>query len=392
MITITDERRRHRIAARHAVTPASRVDTVAAAAEAVVALHSSDPTSVFLSAAARLNAPTVASIEDALYDERTVVRHHAMRRTIWVMTPGTARAANAGFTRKIAHVERRRTASLFGEDAGWVDDGIERVVAVVRAADHPIGARQIGLALPDLAEQRVVNAGKPYEGTIAPHTRLLLCAALEGRVARGRPSGSWIGSQYAWTPSETWLPVDWSGPDELTGATEIVRRYLDRFGPAATDDVTWWTGATKSLVQRALDRVGAVEVALEDGATGWVRPDDVPVDVGDHDPGPWVALLPGLDPSSMGWKRRAWYLDPDVAARVTDRNGNIGPTVWADGRVVGGWVQRPDGSIAHDARDLSAAHRRLLAVEVERLRGFLGDTRFNVRFPAPDQRELLAGG
>ncbi|GGM51142.1 hypothetical protein GCM10012275_22590 [Longimycelium tulufanense] len=29
-----------------------------------------------------------------------------------------------------------------------------------------------------------------------------------------------------------------------------------------------------------------------------------------------------------------------------DRNGNIGPTVWADGRIVGAWAQLPDGSIA----------------------------------------------
>ena len=28
-----------------------------------------------------------------------------------------------------------------------------------------------------------------------------------------------------------------------------------------------------------------------------------------------------------------------------DRNGNVGPTVWLDGRIVGGWGQRPDHRI-----------------------------------------------
>lgn len=389
-MSIDDDRRRHRLAVRHALVPAGRTGSFGAAVDAVVAFHSSDPTSVFLSAAARMTAPTTRSIESALYDERVAVRHHAMRRTIWVMPPSTAQAAHAGFTRTIAQRERKRTATLLGEDDAWVSDGIDRVVAVVEAADAPIGAREIGTLLPDLAESRMVNPGTASEGTMAPHTRLLLCAAFEGRVARGRPAGSWIGSQYAWVPSAGWHSIDWSEPDEVTGATDVIAAYLDRFGPATFDDVVWWTGATKRLVRAALERLDTVEVRLDDGSTGLVLPGDVADDRDDDlRPGPWVALLPGLDPTAMGWKRRDWYLDPAVASRVTDRNGNIGPTVWVDGSVAGGWVQRRDGSIAHDATGLTRAANDLLAVEVERLRAFLGDTRFRVRFPAPDQQALL---
>jgi hypothetical protein len=102
--------------------------------------------------------------------------------------------------------------------------------------------------------------------------------------------------------------------------------------------------------------------------------------------------LPGLDPTAMGWKQRAWYLDDQTGARVTDRNGNIGPTVWADGRIVGGWAQRLDGTIAHDVDkgSLDAEHRVLLDVETERIRDLVGDTRFTPRFPSPNQKRLLA--
>ena len=47
----------------------------------------------------------------------------------------------------------------------------------------------------------------------------------------------------------------------------------------------------------------------------------------------------------MGWKDRDWYLDGHGPV-LTDRNGNIGPTLWCDGRVVGGWVRRGSGEIA----------------------------------------------
>ena len=84
----------------------------------------------------------------------------------------------------------------------------------------------------------------------------------------------------------------------------------------------------------------AVEVELDDGI-GYVLPDDLaPV----RTPHRWVALLPGLDPTIMGWKERDWYLGAH-AARLFDRNGNAGPTVWADGRIVGGWGQRADGVV-----------------------------------------------
>ena len=48
----------------------------------------------------------------------------------------------------------------------------------------------------------------------------------------------------------------------------------------------------------------------------------------------------------MGWKEREWYLG-DHAPALFDRAGNAGPTVWWDGRIVGGWVQRRDGEVVY---------------------------------------------
>jgi hypothetical protein len=93
----------------------------------------------------------------------------------------------------------------------------------------------------------------------------------------------------------------------------------------------------------------------------------------------------------MGWKQRDWYLDPAMVGRLFDRSGNAGPTVWADGRIVGGWVQRPDGRIALELLEsLGRDHRRLLDEAVDELRSVLGDTVVKPRFPSPNQGELLA--
>ncbi len=40
---------------------------------------------------------------------------------------------------------------------------------------------------------------------------------------------------------------------------------------------------------------------------------------------PWAALLPPLDPTTMGWKERDWYLG-SYKEQLFDTAGNAGPT------------------------------------------------------------------
>jgi hypothetical protein len=62
---ITVGERRARLARRHRLVPSTRTDDVASIADSVVALHSSDPVSVFLSALARMRHPSIAAVEAA---------------------------------------------------------------------------------------------------------------------------------------------------------------------------------------------------------------------------------------------------------------------------------------------------------------------------------------
>jgi hypothetical protein len=72
-----------------------------------------------------------------------------------------------------------------------------------------------------------------------------------------------------------------------------------------------------------------------------------------------------------------------------DRNGNAGPTVWVDGRIVGGWAQRADGTIALRLLTDGGAERRSAVDDAAHaLERLLGDVRFTVRFPAPLQAQL----
>ncbi|MDT7579858.1 MAG: hypothetical protein QOK35_1122, partial [Pseudonocardiales bacterium] len=310
--------RRARLAARHRLVPSRRTDDVVAIADDLVALHSSDPVTVYLSVLARMRNPLQAAVEKALYDDRTLVRHHAMRRTLWVGGHDVVRLAHAAATVDLHRVQYRMlstglAAAGFADPDAWVAAGRAQVLDLL--TEGPLPARDIGRRLPDLTLP--IPAGR-LDNLLAAHTRLLLVLGFAGDVVRGRPTGTWINGQYRWAAARDWIPggID-AGLDKRTAAAGLTRRWLHTFGPGTRTDLQWWAGWTGATTTRALADVDAVEVELEQG-TGFVLSDDLgPVAPAE----PWVALLPGLDPTTMGWKDRSWYLDPEVAAGVFDRNG-----------------------------------------------------------------------
>jgi hypothetical protein len=379
--------RRARLAVRHRLTPTARTDDVVAIADGLAGLHSTDPVTVHLSAAARMRHPVLPAVDEALYAERSLVRHHAMRRTLWVLGAEAARAAHHAST--VTLLPRQRSLLLDAvagaglDPQPWVAAASTEILAVL-ADKGPLSARELGRLVPHLAVPITVGTGR--QPTVqAAHTRVLLVLGFEGRVLRARPTGTWINGQYRWAAAQAWLPAFTEPLDPRAAAAALARSWLRAFGPGTRADLQWWTGWTAAVTKRALADVGAVEVRLDEGP-GHVLPDDVdPVAPAE----PSVALLPGLDPSTMGWKQRDFHLDPAHGPVLFDRNGNGGPAIWVDGRIVGGWVQRTDGTIAlRVLEDIGAERHAEVAQAAHELERLLGDVRFTTRFPAPLQAEL----
>ncbi|MGH3444875.1 MAG: winged helix DNA-binding domain-containing protein, partial [Nocardioidaceae bacterium] len=298
---ITVAERRARLARRHLLLPGTRTDDVAMIAEQLVALHSSDPVSVYLSATARMKNPAIDAVEKALYVDRSVVRHHAMRRTLWVAPPEAMRTMHAAATRKLVAPERRRTLGLLadsgvGDPESWLDDAQRQVLAALH--EHgPLTARALGIRVPALRRPLVMSPGKRYSATVSAHTRVLLGLGFSGDLIRTRPTGTWVNGQYTWAAADSWLPGGLEQPDGLAGrrrdtadaARELAHRWLRSFGPGTTADLQWWAGWTATTTRRALADAAAVPVLLDE-EPGWVA-------AGDEDPvagetgQPWVALL-----------------------------------------------------------------------------------------------------
>lgn len=389
MVTfIDDEERRARLAQRHRLLPRLRTDDVVQIADDLVALHSTDPVTVVLSVLTRMENPSIAAVEDAVYEQRALIRHHAMRRTLWLAPPDTVRLMHAAATRKLVPPARRQvvkmlTAAGVADAEDWLERARERVLDDLH--EHgPATAREIGQRVDGIRVPLQLSGGKPYASVQGAHSQLMTLLGFQGDVLRTR-SSSWINGAYAYAVTEDWLPGGLGDLEEEAAAVELAGRWLRRLGPATTRDLQWWMGWTLGLTRRALAGCGAVAVELSSGP-GWLAPDEEPADPRAE---PWVALLPALDPSTMGWKERDWYL-PESSREAFDSVGNGGPTIWVDGRIVGAWAQDKQGEMhLHYFKRVAAVRRREVDARVADLKGLVGTTRFAVRFPGDIHARIL---
>ncbi|WP_369246095.1 winged helix DNA-binding domain-containing protein [Streptomyces sp. R41] len=386
--------RRARLALRQRLAVAARAARPEEVADSLVALHGTDPATVYLAVGARLAdaGKTVAEVDRALYEVRTLVRMHGMRHTVFVFPTELAAVVHASTGLAIAAKARAGLIKdmATGSDGRLTEEWLAQVEASALAALARRGQATVNELTrdePRLKEQFTYGAGKSYESPQTVSSRLMRVLGVEGRVVRGRPMGSWTSSQFRWAvaPPHPELPA-------AEAQSEMLRRWLAACGPATEADLKWWTGWKVTEVRRALASVGAVAVSLDDGVTGYVTDGDLEPVAGPSSP--WAALLPGLDPTAMGWQERDWYLTPSLRPVLFDGSGNVGPTVWWDGRVVGGWAQRGDGEVVWrllDPEGLGRDARDAISEEAARLQAWLGTTRVTPRFRTPLERELSSG-
>ena len=350
----------------------------------MVCLHGTDPATVYLSAWARVDGMTVADLERSLYVERSLVKHLAMRRTLFVFPRETMGVAQAGASNRVAEAERRRLvrdvekAGLQRDGERWLSESWEHVLGALIDGREATSS-ELRDELPSLAGSIAYGEGKSWGGQFPVGSRVLTTLSAAGRIVRASNDGGWATSRPRWASMKSWLGEELAPPPEAEGVAKLVEQWLRAFGPGTAVDIKWWLGSTVAAVRRALGDLQAVEVEL-DGQVGYLLRDDLetpdPVE-------PWAAFLPPLDPTTMGWYERDWYLG-SYKELLFDTSGNAGPTLWWDGRIVGGWRQSDAGEVVLQLlEDVGAEGLGALEREAERLTEWLGGARVLPRFPSP---------
>jgi hypothetical protein len=347
MRTISVRQRRRAVVRRHHL--GGTAGTPEAVTRALLALHATDPASVYLSVLARSTGSTLADVSAAMYGQRSLVRWMAMRRTLFVFARADVPMVQAAVSTPLAVMLRRRLISQLerngaeppvqGDVTRWLDDLEVRVEQALQVRGTATGAQ---LSADEPALRTFIPPRAPSDRPQNLTSGLLTVMSAQGRLVRATPTGPWTSRHHRWEPVRQWWPGGLPQLETEQAQRELARLWLTRFGPATVEDLQWWTGWNKSTVHRALGSIAVEDVDLHGEAGIALGPDDDP---GDVETGPPAAtLLPALDPTAMGWKRRGWLFGIPQH-HVFDNRGNIGPTLWWDGEIIGSWAVGPAGDI-----------------------------------------------
>ena len=145
--TITVEQRRARVVARHHL--AGDAAGPEAVVEAVLALHATDPASVYLSVLARSRTTSLEEVATAIYDRRTLVRWMAMRSTLFVFNRADIPLVQAAISTPLAAMLRRQLVSRIQRNGieppvgagleAWLDDVEQQVEHATAGRGSPPG-------------------------------------------------------------------------------------------------------------------------------------------------------------------------------------------------------------------------------------------------------------
>jgi DNA glycosylase AlkZ-like len=181
-------------------------------------------------------------------------------------------------------------------------------------------------------------------------------------LVRVPPSGTWERRRadvYA-------LAEDWLGPPAIepdAAVRHLVRRYLGGFGPAAAKDVASFTGLPPGELKPVLERLGIERLGDLLDLPGAPRPDP-------DTPAP-PRFIPTWDAGLLVHARRTGFLPEEHRPKIFHTKAPQSfPTFTIDGAVAGTWRHEGGRIELSPFAPLSAADRRALDAEAERLAAY----------------------
>ena len=324
------------------------------------AIHAQVMSAAELSIGLRLHEVRKTHVQQALWDDRTLVKSYGPRGTVHLFAAGDLPM----WTGALAAIPSGTSRSVAGLTDGQTDE-VVGVIGDVLAGDEELTVEELGAAVlagtGDWAGDLVVPA---FAG-MWPRWRLAVSTACNRGVMVFGPQR---GRAVTFTSPTRWLPGFRPAAAEPS-ARAVLRRYLTAFGPATPANFAQWLAAPRrwaaDLFESIAEELAVVEL---DGAPAWLlKPDRTPPATKPAG----VRLLPYFDAYVVGCHPRA-RVYPGAAARRGLSGGQAGtmPVVLVNGEVAGVWHLRRSGRRLHFGVELfgslTARQRAQLDVEIDR--------------------------
>jgi hypothetical protein len=347
-----------RMERQHLVERAKPADLPQVAAD-LCGLHAQVTSSAVLSLWARIDGLEREAVTEALWQERSLVKVWAARRTLH-MLPAAELAV--------------WVAALGTLPAGFRGASHDDVEAITSAVGQALDGRQL------TREELAAAVGQITGSEVyAVWIRSGWGPALKAAAFRGLLCfAPGEGTQVRFTSPSSWLGQPLQVPATADGLRHVARRFLRGYGPATPADLgRWWMEARSGRkIAPMLEALGDDVVPVDvEGEAALALAADV-AGLAAAQPRDVARLLPAFDPWVIGIGRREPMIDSQYVGRVYRQQGWVSPVILVNGRIAGVWKHsRTGGRVVVELEPfegLPAWAERQVDAEIERLAAFLG--------------------
>jgi hypothetical protein len=283
-----------------------------AVTERLLAIQAQDMRGARLAVRARSSGLSVADVDRALTEHRSLLVTWLNRGTLhlvrsedyWWLQALTAPRLRTGNARRLSQ-------------EGVPADAVQRGIAAIERA-----LAEEGPLDRDRLRDRVAAAGVRTQGQAFVH--LLALASISGLIVRG----PMVAGKHAFVLVRDWLgespPVD-----RDLALAELARRYLAGHAPADDQDLARWSGLPLRVARAGLKAIGSEVYERDDGLLDLKRRAPTA-------PLPEPRLLGSFEPVLLGWKSRQLLLGE--AEPLVVSGGVFRPFALVRGRAVATWA------------------------------------------------------
>lgn len=306
----------------------SKTNNIVETVEDILGLHSTSPTTPYLSLLARCREFHKEGLERELYMRKRLGRIRCMRKTVFVLTKLLIPLAFAA-TRGTSEIASRQFAKYLGISESQYEK-TARVILVL--------LKRQGMTT---SEVKKALGGRLNVSAILN----LMCD--KGLLIRGETEKGWRSNLYRYHRFDQYFPdinLDAYSQDEARAM--LVERYIASYGPTTENDICWWTGFPRSEVRsvlRSLEGELASWKIAGLGSTHFATSSDACLlDSRNLQGAGTINMLPYLDPYVMGYKDRRRYVPTKHWNNIFDFAGNATSTILVDGSIMGIWDYAED--------------------------------------------------
>ncbi len=313
-----------------------------------------------LSIGRRISGATRADVQDALWEERSLVKTFGPRGTVHLVAADDLPLWTGALAALPGSGPRQPDPARFTRDE------TDAVIAAIGLAllDAELTVDELTAAIEERTGPWAVERTMDAFQDKWPRWRQLTSTAAHRGVLCFGPDRS---RKVTYTNPHRWLPA-FRTDDSGQALPNLVARYLHAYGPATPRQFAKWLAITPGFaVELFAELAGALEPVDLEGEPAWVVAGDTATPAEAHR---GLRLLPYFDAYVVAGQPRE-RLFPGLAATRALAGGQAGnfPVLLVDGIVGGVWHQRRSGRsvgiTVEPLRDLSRIQRRQLDDEIE---------------------------